>query len=144
MGEFSISHDKEVDEAFNGILSELLNLFFSIIDKNSIKAVILTGGFGRGEGGVFWDGAKYSLVNDIDLIVIPKKNSKEIRKQIPLVLEVITQKGLLKKSGLKQIDFTISSILSLKLSPNLISYYEVREGSQIVYGDYDLKNVIKK
>jgi len=144
MSKYSVQEDLEYDKAFESILKDILEIFFSIINKTYIKAIILTGGFGRGEGGIFKDGDNYFFVNDIDLIVIPKRNKRKIKRQIPLVIEAISQKKILEKNSLKQIDFSICSNLLLKFAPNLISYYEIREGSKIIYGNYDLKKIIRR
>jgi hypothetical protein len=142
------------DAAFDKMLDKYLNDISEAVKKNDVSediaAVILGGGYGRGEGGVFEtsDGQKM-LYNDLDLFVITKNLSRSRLKKIDEVLSVLG-KTLSKDIGV-DVDFgPAKSLKQIVKMPFTMMWQELRQGYLVIYGsenvldslpDYDLHDL---
>ena len=94
MGKYTLTgsekFDKLIDEQLIQVTQEILNL----IPQKDIAAILLGGGYGRGEGGVLLENGEESLYNDYDLFVILKNVSylkkKEYQNKIHFIHEKFT------------------------------------------------------
>jgi hypothetical protein len=93
----------------------------------AVHAVVLTGSFGRGEGGVFQDGSgAWRPVNDYDIFVVsPRDHSRELKG---------LGEALARQLGL---DFLDLGWTDGKWShwPLTVANYDLKYGSQVVAGD---------
>lgn len=96
-----------------------------------IKAILLTGGFGRGEGAVVKEGANYRPINDYDILVVVKR-WKSIPNAIKVALDKIDVK-LNSRISVKQVDLGFIDAWKLALPSSSIARYEVKKGFKLLY-----------
>lgn len=132
-----ISVDQQIDEHMNLITTEIKN----ILGKN-LYSIILTGGFGRGEGSILIkEKNQIQVINDYDFEIIYKPTLGELISKIYIktkytkALSALETK-LAKIINIKQLDFTLRSLNDYKLSttPRLADY-DTKYGHIVLYGD---------
>lgn len=130
MGRFTVYDDNKIDEAINNDLKIIIEC---ITSKIKVKAIILGGGFGRGEGGVLIDGKKISPVNDYDLFLIVSDDFEDDLRHLSAKLA--------RKIGIRLIDLiTIKESLLSEL-PNSQIFYDLKYGGQVLWGNNVLKEI---
>lgn len=145
MGVYTVLEDANADKAVEEVLDLVVKRVLETVGERRVKAIVLIGGFGRGEGGVYLDGDSYRLVNDVNLLVFVNGFSyftekKKIEKSLRLVSDEVVPYC----RGLKQVDISLAKPLALKSSPNLVSHYEIREGHKVVYGRLNTDSTFKR
>jgi hypothetical protein len=145
MGVYTILEDPGADKAVQEVLDLVVKRILQSVGQKRVKAIVLIGGFGRGEGGVYRDGSHYRLVNDLDMMVF-LNGYAGIRPLRPIEqsLERLGEELLPDCPGLKQLDISVARPLALRTVPNLVSHYEVKWGHKVVYGAVDLKRMMPK
>lgn len=108
MGNYTVYHNGGIDLFIEKQLNNIVNEILSIINPNELKAIILGGGFGRGEGGVWLRNGQIFPVNDFDITVFPKNNFK-IFKQIHLKNLQNLAATLAPSIPIKQIDINVGN-----------------------------------
>ncbi len=106
-----------------------------------LHAILLCGGFGRGEGSVVVDEDRIHIVNDYDFtIVLNSKNRLhylKIYKEIYAPLELLAVE-LAEDLDIKQVDLSPKPLSYFTKEKHLkIENYEVRQGHVLLYGDQD-------
>lgn len=126
--------DKHLDVINRGVLS--------IVGKDELEAVILCGGYGRGEGGVFIDAeGNESLYNDYDMFVIIKPMPQP-RKAIYQSLLKKLGHSLEKDFGI-EVDFgPLKTLEQMRKSPFTLFNYELKYGHTVTYGSQDILGVM--
>ena len=129
------------DAAFDKMLDQHLGNISEAIKKSNINkdivALVLGGGYGRGEGGVFEtsDGQK-KLYNDLDFFVIVENLSRFRLKKINKTLMGIGE-SFSREIGI-DVDFGPAKTLKqLPKMPFTMMWQELREGHVLLYGDDD-------
>jgi len=121
-------------------------------------AIILFGGFGKGEGSVYFRNGKPVPFNDFDLYVVTQKklNDKTLNSLSMHASAAIGMGGLEiayfpgEKYDAKKyfhVDVRCLPVGSLKKLMSIQRYYELKYGSQVIYGDATILekiNPIKK
>jgi hypothetical protein len=132
------------DAAFDKMLDRHLDDISDAIKKSDVSkdiaAIVLGGGYGRGEGGVFKtsDGQK-KLYNDLDFFVIAENLSRSRLKKIDKALAVIGE-SFSREIGI-DVDFGPAKTLKqLGHMPFTMMWQELREGHVLVYGTNDVLN----
>lgn len=114
-----------VEEVLETIIREIL----CRVGANNCLAILLIGSFGRGEGGVRKRGDGWKIVNDIELWVIQDKPTPWLLNGLEEEIE--------KRFGIYDIDIHVKTTGQLKpIAPTMFAY-DVRYGSQIIYGDQE-------
>ncbi|MDD5697232.1 MAG: hypothetical protein PHH77_01330 [Victivallaceae bacterium] len=127
------------DAAFDAMLDKCLDTVVAAVSaaqvSRDIAAVVLGGGYGRGEGGVFsTDDGTEKLYNDLDFFVIAENCGWRRIRKINGVLKVLGRK-LSRKIGVK-VDFgPVKTRKQLSKLPATIMWQELREGHKVIYGD---------
>ena len=106
MGKYCIIMDPSADLAVQEVIDKVISTILRVLGKE-VQAIVLTGGYGRGEGGVYSRGDEYYLVNDLDLVICVQRRSKKMKS----LLEVIENdiKSLLPSlRGIKQVDISLT------------------------------------
>jgi len=117
------------DPKANEIVRQQLGEITHEIDERFGRptAVVLTGSFGRGEGGVFRDpSGRYRPVNDYDLLVVSDRNPGPALKKLG--------DELAQKLGIDFIDLGWSDGDWAHL-PLSVQHYDLKYGSQVIAGD---------
>ncbi len=141
MGKYTILDDPAADRAVQDVLDMVVDGVLDLMGDH-VKGIVLMGGFGRGEGGIYNDGVGYGLVNDLDLAVFVEKEFSKVKKEYSARLKELAVELQPKARGLKQIDVDITNSRRFRFVPNLVNYYEIKHGHKIVYGDLNLYGIM--
>ena len=140
---FNSHSNTKVDSYISDILNEIVDKISSLNTENIILDIILTGGFGRSEGGMYYSKTykKLQILNDIDLLIILKGNFFInyflYKKQIENSVNKIAL-----KYNIKQIDLSFRSIKMLKNSKFTIANYEIKNGYKNLYKNISLLDLM--
>lgn len=134
------------DAAFDAMLDKHLAAVAAAIAASAvagdIAAVVLGGGYGHGEGGVFSTAAgEAKLYNDLDFFVIAENRSRCRIKKLDRVLKVLGRK-FSRKIGV-DVDFGPAKTRRQlpKLPPNIM-WQEVRASHKVIYGDETILDLL--
>lgn len=129
MGLYTIFENAEVDACIDAHISYITNAILNTISDP--VAIILTGGFGRGEGSVINTDGTCKPLNDYDfLVVVPDSDHKISLKDLSIKLAL--------DIGIDFVDIgflTYQEIVSLPLT---MFYYDLKYGSRVVWGNEDM------
>ena len=81
-------------------------------------------------------------MNDLDLAVFVEKNFNKVKKKYSARLKKLAVELQPKARGLKQIDVDITNSRRFRFVPNLVNYYEIKHGHEIIYGDLNLYGIM--
>lgn len=96
---------------------------------------MLTGSFGRGK--VEYINIKgYRLVNDLDLAVFVEKNYYRVKRKYNSLIEKLAFDLQSHSKGIKQVDIHITNSWLYRFVPNLVRYYEIKNGYKTIYGSW--------
>lgn len=140
VGNFTVHDDQHIDEAIRQDLSLIVRRVLDLMG-DQVVAVVLFGGFGRGEGGVHVDGLDVHPVNDYDIVIVTREPSFLARRKYGSRLHRLA-KDLARQIGIKQVDLGLTDKRSLASAPLTIASYELRAGSKVIYGTLDLPNIM--
>jgi len=140
MGIYTSLDDPEADRAVQMALDRVVDGVVDLMG-DYIDAIVLTGGFGRGEGGVIQENGRYRPVNDFDISIIVSRHYVRVRKRFTKPLSALAER-LASETGVKQIDLGISHPLRFRFAPNLVESYEIRNGHRVLWGNIDLRRLI--
>jgi hypothetical protein len=141
---------KSADE----LVEKYLDIILKEIKENcpGLKAIILAGGYGRGEGAVEFVKGKPRLLNDLDMYLISEKQLSDS------FLEELGQRCSKKigKGGQEypenyeaefdfdtffNVDLRALTLKRLKHLPPIVRYYEMKNGTALLYGE-DVRKMI--
>jgi hypothetical protein len=126
MGKYTPLSDPDVDEAIERQLMQAVEAIRRI--HPVADAVVLIGGFGRGEGSAVVKGGCARALNDYDLLVIsPDETGREPLRRLSRELA-----GAL---GMDFVDIGLWRPDVLDTLPPTIFNYDLRHGAQVLFGD---------
>jgi len=142
MGHYTVYEEDWIDEQ----ISSQLGLITETILKNiaGVKSIILTGGFGRGEGSIKFIGNKMVMpLKDYDIVVVveevpSEKDRRKLQRKIYSKLGIEDPESSLFRFSKFVVDIMFNTKNSLT-SPD-ISDYELKAASSILYGE-DIRNL---
>jgi len=132
---FTIHHDSRIDSAILRHLQLIVEKILKYYPK--VDSIILTGGFGRGEGSVLLSEGNVIPISDYDICVVSdcRVNKADFEK----MLEEIKQGICVTQSLSIDLDVVTKGLLR-QLFPD-ISSYELKAASKLLYGE-DLRHLI--
>jgi len=104
-------------------------------DPTTYRAVVMMGGFGRGEGGVIAVDGQEEPHNNLDFLMVARSGGREHLADLRDRMCVVFEK-LVEEFGIG-IDHGVVSELKLRNSPCLIMWYDMRYGHKHLLGDAD-------
>jgi len=122
---FTADGDPAAEDFVSGELTRMVDV---IARGRDVRAVVLGGSFGRGEGKVLHRDGRYFAVNDYDLWIIMDPHEPE-----PDVEKLIARLGDITDST--QIDLAILRSSDLPVLPPYLIYYDLKYGGRILTGD---------
>ncbi len=144
MGKYTILDDPKADVTVQEVLDMVCDSVRRVVGKD-LQAIILVGGYGRGEGGIYKVLDNYNLVNDLDLLVFFRGSLKRAKKRFDSSLMELSRQLLHSGQGLKEIDIELTNVQRFKFFvPRTVGYYEIANGHQLIYGNLDLGKVMPK
>jgi hypothetical protein len=105
----------------------------SIIPRRKLDAVLLGGGYGRGEGGALKTGAGDEPYNDLEFYVFARGNNWLNEKRFGRPLQILAHE-LTAQAGV-EVEFKIISPAKLRRSPPSMFYYDLLMGHRRIWGD---------
>ena len=136
---YTVTGSLELDKLIDGYMKRVVELAMTIPHKNDIKALVLGGGYGRGEGGVFKteDGSE-KLYNDFDIFVISNNVRRSQRKRLEDELRPVSA-SLSEEMGI-DVDFgPPQNVNDLPYVEFTMMWQELKRGHKVIYGS---KNVL--
>ena len=132
---FTVLRDRHVDEK---IYSDLKEIKIALLRKfPGIEAIVLTGGFGRGEGSVLVENNQIRPVNDYDIVMVTRQLVSKPRVKS-------TCRQLASDLGIQWVDivnFRKCKLYRLKYN---MHNYDFINGGYFFYGDNLLLNLAPK
>jgi hypothetical protein len=141
-------------QSSDDLVESYLKIITEEIKNNcpGLKAIILAGGYGRGEGAVEFVKKKPRLLNDLDLYLITEKQLSDsfLEKLGKRCSELIGKGGLEFPENYRakfdfdtffNVDLRCITFNRLKHLPPTVRYYEMKNGTIILYGE-DVRKLI--
>ena len=129
---FSKNQDPRVEKLISEALDGIAAAFAASPESSAVRAVVLGGGYGRGEGGATPDGMPY---NDLDFFVVMKgtRATAGLRKQLD---SISSEWGA--KLGI-DVDFhCVDSVRALCKDAETLMNQELFAGGIVIFGDRDV------
>ena len=132
-GRLSIKGSSKLETSLSLILDNIAKDIKKHIDDDLYEAVVLIGGYGRGEGGVVVvDNIEYPH-NNFDFVVISKNISNEQKDLLEIELSRIFSKHT--KDINIEVEFSIVNSDKLKNHQPLVITYDMKYGHKLIVGD---------
>jgi len=143
MGKYTILADQGADRAVQNVIDQVIDGIVGLLG-NRVRAIVLAGGYGRGEGGAYSQNGDFCLVNDLDIIIFVRGSVHEAKIRFEDDLTRLSNQLLIHGRGLQDIHIDLKQLWHLRfLVQNTVSYYEMSEGHQVIYGDLQLKKIVR-
>lgn len=137
MGKYTVQTDPRIDEVIDDHLSIIME---STLKHIQPQAILLAGSFGRGEGSVYLNSEGPKFISDYEVCLVSSNPaarmkvdliSQEVKDKIP------TEVSLFWNSPARIVN-NRSRNLSFGKPQASIGIYELKAGSMIIYGSFDL------
>jgi len=129
MSKYTTIPDPTADRLIEDDLSTIVSKLLEILEPY-IQAILLTGGFGRGEGAVLRQNNQYRPVNDYDIVVVTKGLIPHgLFSALPQVKRQLDQ-----QVHVKQVDILLIHRSKLLVPSPTVLRYEICNGHKVLYG----------
>jgi len=130
-GRFTARGGPEIEDHIAGIMERVAAVFRQQLAPESYTALVLIGGYGRGEGGVARAGGKEIPHNNFDFLLITSRemDAQPLRHRIEQWLE-----PLRRETGVR-LDLSILSASQLRRAAPLLIWCDMRCGHKTLLGD---------
>jgi predicted nucleotidyltransferase len=108
-----------------------------LAEFGTLEAIILYGGYGRGEGGWIEDREEWRPYNDYDIVVV-------VRQKLHASRVVKIRKKLAEMLGIRWVDLSQKTPTRLKWLRPSIYNYDLRNASSTIYGSRELSKAIPR
>lgn len=139
---FTLYGTAELEQQLQQLMCDVASVVKRITKPSQYRALVLIGGYGRGEGGVERVGDDARPHNNLDFLLITRGLSKA--KQEQLRCDVDAALAPLRESTGVGIDFSTISVAKLRRSPSLVMWYDMRFGHRTVLGDAEFVPSLKQ
>ncbi len=130
---YTVSGTSEVDAKIETILSDVRDVISHEVKASRFRALVLIGGYGRGEGGVELRDGEERPHNNLDFLLISKGSGPGCKApekdRLSLALEPLRVRHDV------GIDIGVVSETALKASPCLVMWHDMRFGHRTLLGD---------
>ncbi|MDD2331479.1 MAG: hypothetical protein PHI68_02370 [Candidatus Cloacimonetes bacterium] len=134
MGKYSIHGSDAFDSKIDAILEDIRTRVLDIFPQDKLKALILSGGYGRGEGGVLIRDGQEELYNDLDLFVITGKLKRKTCQFLTRQLTALHHE-LSEKHGI-DVDFSpLQAYTVLPKAEQWLVWYDLKMGHKVLFGN---------
>lgn len=132
-GRFTARGGAQVERDVRAIMEEVRAAVAKTAGADRFEALVLLGGYGRGEGGVEIRDGREHPHNNFDLLLVTRRSRPREREEIQrLVGDGL--KPIAEAHGLA-IDLGVVSRNTLRFSPPTLMWYDVRFGHKTLLGD---------
>jgi hypothetical protein len=132
-GRFTARGSRAVEERITAAMERAAHAASAVLAPSEYRALVLIGGYGRGEGGVeVREGAEYPH-NNFDLVLITNDLSSAAqtgarRRLREAVLPLSEEYGI-------EVDVSTTTVSRLQHTPALVIWYDMRFGHKTILGD---------
>lgn len=134
-GRLTVKGSEQFEKSLTSVLDDISKDIKSLISKDLYEAIILIGGYGRGEGGVVVENGVELPHNNFDFVVI-SKNINDSDKDILNTLCKNIFDYHTKKLGIF-VEFSIISAAKLMKTDPLVITYDMKYGHKVIAGNSD-------
>ena len=137
---FTTHHDLAIDAKVQSDLDAIKQGVLSVMG-DEVGSILLTGGFGRGEGSVEVTDGRVRVINDYDILVTPRTKSRwgyarlyrRFHRRLAELAEALAQ-----RLEMKQVDLVLKPASYFTGNDGLkIGNYEVQHGHYLLFGEED-------
>ena len=134
---YTVYGNDDFDTKIDSDMKLVKDTMLSKLPKKDIAAIILGGGYGRGEGGVVLNGETMSLYNDYDMFMVTEDISKNKMSEYQKIIFEASEE-LQKIIGV-DVDFgPLKNKSELSCMPFTLMYYELKKGHKVIFGDENI------
>jgi hypothetical protein len=127
---FTVAGGPGVEALLRELTHQAARAFATVLDPSQRRALVLFGGYGRGEGGVVESGGAEVPHNNLDLLLVTDTElGAETRRRIDQALA-----GLERRYGV-ELDWSSLSAQRLARQPGRVLWYDLRHGHRTLLGD---------
>lgn len=132
-GRFTVRGAASVEDLMTELVDDAAALVKKSISPAEFRALVMIGGYGRGEGGVEIVDGNERPHNNLDFLLIAEtvrpEKLRALRERLLNALHPVME-----KYGI-EIDLSVVSVWKIRLSPSLIIWYDMRFGHKTLLGD---------
>jgi hypothetical protein len=133
----SYTKNQNLNLKIEGILHEVSQEIARIFSKADLEAIVLGGGYGRGEGGIFMKNGEAFVYNDLDCFLVLNNVSWLKKRAYHKAVQDLSEQ-LTSKIGI-DVDFTFPiNVRDIQKVPPNLMWYELKQGHKVPYGDPDI------
>ena len=124
------------EESMRFFVNKITQGLTSELSHYDLRALVLLGGYGKGEGGVIVIGRRCRPHNNIDLMLVV---GDQERGSIAILQERVNRKAEYLERKLEiGIDISVITESKLRSMPTRVLWYDMKEGHRTLYGDDSL------
>lgn len=141
MGRFTKYDVDNIDFQIQSQLDLIVHTIVDILQKN-VVAIILAGGFGKGEGSIKFVGERILPLRDYDIMVVVKKtpNNETVGRLYQQIYKNTGTKSRLSRFSDFVVDLLITTKNGIRNFPDIYTY-EIKVASQLLYGEDVRKDI---
>jgi hypothetical protein len=131
---YTVFGSEEIDRTIDSHMKTLVSAALAAVGDRHLAAIILGGGYGRGEGGVTIRAGKESLYNDYDIFVVSNGLSMSGKREMSAKFSVLSAR-LSEEFGI-EVDFSPpKNVSELRRLDYEMVWYEGKKGHIVLWGD---------
>ncbi|HEX7861599.1 MAG TPA: hypothetical protein VF773_14785 [Verrucomicrobiae bacterium] len=131
-GRFTIDGSDQLETELNDLCLRARDEILRVMNARNVHALVLGGGYGRGEGGVLKSGNIDRPYNDLEFYIIHRGSDLLAEKRYHFQLHHIAE-DLTAQAGI-EVEFKLLSHRKLQRSPVTMFYYDLISGHRLVHG----------
>ncbi len=132
---YTLKGTNELEKLIEELVNEISVNFKAEVSPNDYRALLLIGGYGKGEGGAELREGRELIHNDMDLLLITTNDSLADQSRLQKTLERISN-SIGKKHDVRIVSSVISD-KKLRNSPSLIIWHDMYYGHKLLAGEHD-------
>jgi hypothetical protein len=135
---FTIDGGDELEQHLERVCNRVATEIQKRVPRRKLQALLLGGGYGRGEGGVLKTKTGDRPYNDLEFYVFLRGNNVFNERRFKTTLNQLAHE-LSPEAGV-DVEFKITSSAKLHRSPPSMFYYDLAMGHRLVFGTEPLSN----
>ncbi len=130
---FTLDGDRALEDRLERTCQRVLSGVRGLVPPEKLEALMLGGGYGRGEGGVLRDAAGDWPYNDLEFYVAIRGNRHVNEARFGRALEVLGE--ILTHLADVEVEFKITSLAELRAQPVSMFSYDLFAGHRLLWGE---------
>lgn len=130
---FTIDGSDELESTLEVICERACNDILKVIPRDRLHAIVLGGGYGRGEGGVLRTSGQDLPYNDLEFYILAIGQDVLLQRKYRKVLAHVAEE-LTDWAGI-EVEFKLISVSKLERSPVTMFYYDLVSGHRLIFGE---------